>query len=271
MGLAPGAAMLVADAQATDGTSADATLSVPLQIVSATLSVNPLEPVTYLGEDTTLSFLLHAITTDEPNVGSGQPMAWSGSTGFTVSAGSSLTDALGETSMTAQAGPLAAGATEEVTACAWSIVCTQFKVVSIAAESWTIGIISGGQQAANRRPGVCAVGRENRRRCGARRGRGASDHLRDRDCGDGGLSDPGSMPGGADSCLEGDGHDLGCRWLGHTRSVGRQRCSGGDRDRACGGTGGLRDGDLGPASHDVFQLRGRVRRRAIAFTFPASN
>ena len=148
MGLAPGAAMLVADAQATDGSSADATLSVPLQIVSATLSVNPLEPVTYLGEDTTLSFLLHAIATDAPNVGSGQPVAWSGSTGFTVSAGSSLTDALGETSMTAQAGPLAAGATEEVMACAWSIVCTQFQVVSIAAESWTIGVISGGQQTA---------------------------------------------------------------------------------------------------------------------------
>ncbi len=148
-GAAPGRLLLVATVQLATGSQV---VSTPLQVLANARSMTPLTQRTYLAESAVVSMSFTAASAQNGSAAIGLAVTWTGSAGLRISpAGNGLkTDGTGRTSALATAGPLAAGAQAEASACAWTNVCAGFSVISVSAAASQLTVTGGGGQAASR-------------------------------------------------------------------------------------------------------------------------
>ncbi|MDE1163003.1 MAG: IPT/TIG domain-containing protein [Acidobacteriaceae bacterium] len=95
------------------------------------------------GGSVSLPVVLNAVQDGSP--ASGVPVAWSASSGLTLSATSSLTAANGVASVSVGMNGLASG-TAQVQGCAWSTVCAMWMVIAVDASQWVPSLASGAGQ-----------------------------------------------------------------------------------------------------------------------------
>ena len=145
-GIQPGAVLLVATA---DTASRAGAVSAPLNVLANVYSL------AFTGGGTTLfvaegmAFRDGLAVTATRN---GQPagriaVSWTATAGAGVgSSTSGVTDAAGVAGVSAALGPLAAGASGVITACAWTSICAEFPATGVAGSSLAIEVVSGGSQ-----------------------------------------------------------------------------------------------------------------------------
>ncbi len=150
-----GAVTLVATADAGVG---GASVSVGLQVVADVDSVSAVEATTYVAEGASFATTLHAVLVQNGAVAGGQGVVWSGVGGVAVASGGSVSDGSGVAVMGVVLGPLAAGATGSVTACAWTSVCGSFGVVGVGGGALGVTVVSGGGQVVTQGAALGQVG-----------------------------------------------------------------------------------------------------------------
>jgi hypothetical protein len=143
IGWIPGKVTLVASTQNGDGLMQQVSF-----MVSAKRSLTAMEPQTYVAAGARAGLELDASAVQSSAAAAGLAIAWTGKSGFAVGAGSSTTNAAGDTSMQAMLGPLGSGSQTTASACAWTTVCAMFTATGVTDSAWQIEIASGGQQAA---------------------------------------------------------------------------------------------------------------------------
>ena len=116
------------------------------QVLANSFSLTAKTAMLYLlqGVATTLTLQAFAQENGAPPVP--QVVTWSGSASFALAQTQSTTAADGSATMDASLGPLTANATAQVTACAWTSVCTQFSAFGLPANKITVSIASGATQ-----------------------------------------------------------------------------------------------------------------------------
>lgn len=103
-------------------------------------------PQLFMAEGAVVPWTLAAAAILNGSPGAGIPVSWTGSSGLSVSGAQSLTDATGLSTISAVAGPLAAGLSASAQACAWGMVCASFQAVSVSASEWRVVVVSGAGQ-----------------------------------------------------------------------------------------------------------------------------
>ena len=142
-GVAPGALSLIATADASSRAGA---VQVPLQVLANVYGLSGSAPVTYVAEGTAFRDEFQATATRNGAAVSGVAVSWTGSGSAAVNAASSTTDVAGLARMQVGLGPLAAGATGAVEACAWTQVCAEFGATGVANEVLAVALVSGATQ-----------------------------------------------------------------------------------------------------------------------------
>jgi hypothetical protein len=140
-----GAVTLEGTAQLSTGNKM---VSAGLTVLANVRSVTAAEPSTYVAAGASVAMDLDAAAVQNGSAAVGQSVLWTGAAGFTVSGGSSTTDAAGHASAQGAVGPIAAGSTATASACVWATVCAPFGATGVGASALQIAIVSGGQQAA---------------------------------------------------------------------------------------------------------------------------
>jgi hypothetical protein len=142
-GTEPGAVTLVATAQLPTGASmVSSALAVEPNVYGVTATVSQF----YVAEGAAVAETLALTAVENGGAATGQAVSWTGSNGFSVSAGSSTTDANGAASVQATAGPLPGGVSATASGCVWTTVCAQFTATAVSATVWQITVTSGGNQ-----------------------------------------------------------------------------------------------------------------------------
>ncbi len=143
MGQTAGAATLVAGLSSSLG---GASVSAGLQVVADQESLNAANPAIYVAEQASFNEVLTVMATLNGSPANGTAVSWTAKGAVTLAAGSSTTDASGGARVQANWGPLAAGATAEADACAWTIVCAPFEAYGVASSALTLTVVSGATQ-----------------------------------------------------------------------------------------------------------------------------
>jgi hypothetical protein len=99
----------------------------------------------YAAAGATLSLPLSVNTVQDGLAASGVTVAWTVSSGLSLSAGSTVTASSGAAAVTVYDNALGTG-TATVQGCAWTTVCAKWSLVSVAASQWTPGVVSGAGQ-----------------------------------------------------------------------------------------------------------------------------
>ena len=129
---------------ATDGQpSVSATFTAIAPTGTLTSATSPI----YIAEGAAVDLILVATAAENGSPTASQPVTWSGSPALQPASASTLTDANGRAAVSASAGPLAAGALAQATACAWSSVCTHFTVIGVSAAQMQPVVVNGAAQA----------------------------------------------------------------------------------------------------------------------------
>jgi hypothetical protein len=127
--------------QAADGA---ALLAGSFLSVANVETLSAVVPQLYLAAGASVSWNLAANAMLNGAPAAGVPVAWTGSTGLTVAASSSLTANSGTATIAALAGPLTAPASAR--ACAWSTACASFTALPVTASALTVQIVGGNAQ-----------------------------------------------------------------------------------------------------------------------------
>lgn len=136
---AAGQLTLLAAAQAGSATST-------VTVAARGRSVTPARPVQFVAENVSLNWAPQVTLTDDSASTSNVPVSWVGSPGLSFSNPSTLSNASGVALGSASAGVLAAGASSQGMACAWSTVCSPITVRAVGSKDWRITVVSGSEQ-----------------------------------------------------------------------------------------------------------------------------
>jgi hypothetical protein len=109
-------------------------------------SVIAAQPGVYIAAGAAVAWTPQVSVTQNGAPAAGVVVDWSATSGLVLSSGSSLTSALGAAEMPSVAGPLAAGAQATAQACAWTLVCADFKTIGVDPAAWRLVVVSGTGQ-----------------------------------------------------------------------------------------------------------------------------
>jgi hypothetical protein len=121
-------------------------LPVLLRIVPFGYTIAALQPHVYVVEDVSLDFIAAVQVAQGELPAVALPVTWSGGIGFSVGNSSVLSDAAGIASVAATAGPLNAGASASVTACAVKTICASYSATGVAVAALRLGVLTGAGQ-----------------------------------------------------------------------------------------------------------------------------
>ncbi len=144
-GVSAGSGALTATVHLPTG---DQVLSAPFQVLTNLRQLSAGASVVYLAEGATVTLPVAVTATQNSVPAPGVPVAWSGGAGVTVSGVASATSGAGIATLQVTFGPLAAGSTATVSACAWGSICTSVQAQGVPAGSWQVALVSGGRQTA---------------------------------------------------------------------------------------------------------------------------
>ena len=100
----------------------------------------------YVAQGTTASFTFTASASENNSPAVAQPIHWMTTRGMQATLADTVTDSAGATSLQALAGPLSAGESGTIKACAWTTICTTFHAIAVVASEFRVSILSGSQQ-----------------------------------------------------------------------------------------------------------------------------
>ena len=126
----------------------DQVLSEPFEVLANLRQLTAGAAVVYLAEGATVTLPVAVTATQNGAPAGGLAVAWSGGAGASVAGAASTANSAGLATMQVTFGPLAAGSTATVSACAWSSICTSVQAQGVPAGSWQIALVSGGRQTA---------------------------------------------------------------------------------------------------------------------------
>jgi len=110
-----------------------------------TLGLTIAQPAAYVAAGATATWTVAATATLNGGPGISAPVAWTASSGATISAASPATDANGNTSakLTVSAAP---AGSYTLQACAWGLICTSWTVTAVDSSLWTPAVTAGAGQ-----------------------------------------------------------------------------------------------------------------------------
>jgi hypothetical protein len=109
-------------------------------------SITAVQPLQYVAAGAVVAWTPQVTVVENGTPAVGVAVEWTASGALALVPASSEADAAGVAEVSAVAGPLAAGATAGVEACAWATVCASFTAMGIDPADWRLVVVSGAGQ-----------------------------------------------------------------------------------------------------------------------------
>jgi len=123
------------------------TQRVTFTAITRVRTITPLNPTLYIAAGATVVWIPLVELTDNSGSTADIPVSWSEGTGSMLMAPSiSTTDIQSIAQTQAITGPLTAGVQATGTACAWTLICTNFTATGVDASRWQLVVVSGEGQ-----------------------------------------------------------------------------------------------------------------------------